>query len=122
VFQRPEKRLCEEEDVFPKAIVNRGRPSTALTPANEDVITAAAERQLIAQELGISKATVSEELRNEKLYTCYYSQSARSFPEDRYVRIQFCEQLQLEHARNETFFDHKSLNETCFTPDGALTL
>jgi hypothetical protein len=103
VFRRSEKRLCEGEGVFPKATVNRGHPSTALTPANEDAITEAAERQRIAQELQISKATVSEVRRNEKLYPCYYSQSAHSFPEDRYVQSQFCEQLQLEHARNETF-------------------
>lgn len=102
--------------------MNRGRPRTALTPANEDAITAAAERQRIAQECGISKGTVSELLRNEKLYPCYYSQSPHSFPEDRHVRIQFCERLRLEHAKNEICFHHKSLNETCFAPDSALSI
>ena len=120
-FRRPEKRLCEGGDVFPKAFVNRDHPMTALTPANEHTIIAAAGRQRIAQELGISKATVSEVLRDEKLYPCYYSQSPHLFPENRHVRIHFCERLRLEHARNEIFFDHKSLNEACFTPDSALS-
>ena len=104
VFRRPEKRLCEAGGVFPKAIVNRSRPSTARTPTNEDVINAAVERQRIARELGITKATVSEVLRKEKLYPSCYSQNPLSFPEDRHVRIQFCERLRLEHARNEIFF------------------
>ena len=99
---------------------NRDRPSTALTPANEDAITAAVERQCIARELGLSKATVSEMLLKEMLYPLYYSQSPHSFPEDRHVRIQFRERLRHEHARNEIFFDHKSLSEARFTPDGAL--
>jgi len=83
VFRRPEKRLCEVGAVS-KANVNRDRPSTALTPENEDAITTAAERQNIAREFGISKATVSEVLLNEKLYPCYYSQRAHSFPENRH--------------------------------------
>lgn len=108
--------------MFPKATMNRNRPNTALMPANKDVITAAVERQRISRELGMSKATVSEVLRKEKLYPCCYSQSPLSFPEYRHVRIQLCERLRLENSRNEIFFYPKCLNEARFTSDGALSI
>jgi hypothetical protein len=60
------------------ADVNAGRRRTARTPTNEDVVTAAVERQSwrsprdTAQELGLSKARDLEVLHGEKLqpYHC----------------------------------------------------
>jgi hypothetical protein len=60
VFRRLEQRLRETGSVTPTATVNAGRPRTVPTPANEDAIIAAVEREPwrisrdIARELGLS--------------------------------------------------------------------
>jgi hypothetical protein len=45
VFRRLEQRLRETGSVTPTALVNAGRPRSVRTPANEDAIIAAVERE-----------------------------------------------------------------------------
>jgi hypothetical protein len=64
VFRRLEQRLRETGSVTPTALVNAGRPWAVRTPANEDAIIAAVERDLwrssrdIARDLRLSQPRV----------------------------------------------------------------
>jgi hypothetical protein len=64
VFRRLAQRLRETGSVTPTALVNAGRPRTVQTPANEDVIIAAVEREAwrssrdIVREFGLSQPRV----------------------------------------------------------------
>jgi hypothetical protein len=92
---RLEQRLRETGSVTPTALVNAGRPGTVRTPANEDAIIAAVEREPwrssrdIERELGLSQPKVLEVLLDDQLHPYHYSRSAHLFPEDRPLRMKF---------------------------------
>jgi hypothetical protein len=82
VFRRQKQRLRERGSVTPTALVNAGRPRTVRTPANEDAITAAVEREPwkssrdIARELGLSQQRGLEVLHDDQLHSYHYSPGA----------------------------------------------
>jgi hypothetical protein len=55
VFRRLEQRLSETGIVTPTALVNAGRSRNVRTPANEDAIIAAVERQPLRSSRDISR-------------------------------------------------------------------
>jgi hypothetical protein len=122
VFRRLEQCLRETGSVTSTALVNVGRPRTVRPPANEDAITAAVEREPwrssrdIARELGLSQPRVLEVLHDDQLHPYHYSRGAHLFPDDRFLRMQFCEWLRHQHAADELFW-HNILwtDEACFT-------
>jgi hypothetical protein len=73
-FRRLEQRLRETGSVTPTVFVNASRPQTLQTPANEDAIIAAVEREGwrsssdIARELGLSQPRVLEVLHDDELH------------------------------------------------------
>jgi hypothetical protein len=82
VFRRLEQRLHETGSVKPTALMNAGRPRTVRTPANEDAIISAVEREPwrssheIERELGLSQPGVLEVLHEDQLHPYHYSRSA----------------------------------------------
>jgi hypothetical protein len=72
VFRRLEQRFRETGSVTTTALVNSDRPRTVRTPANEDAIIAAVEREPwrssrdIARELGLSQRRVLEVLHDDQ--------------------------------------------------------
>jgi hypothetical protein len=84
MFRRLEQRLRETGSVTPTALANAGRPRTVRTPANEDVIIAAVEREPwrssrdIARELRLSQPSVLEVLYDDQLHPYHYSRSAHT--------------------------------------------
>jgi hypothetical protein len=114
MFRRLEQRLRDTGSVTPTALMNAGRPRTVRTPANEDAIIAAVEREPwrssrdIARELGLSQPRILEVLHDDQLHPYHNSRSAHLFPDDRSLRKQFCEWLQ-QHAADELFFTQHSL-------------
>jgi hypothetical protein len=121
VFRRLEQHLREIGSVTPTALVSVGLPRTARTPANEDAIITAVERELwrssgdIARELGLSQPRVLEVLHDDQLHPYHYLQSAHLFPDDRPLRMQFCEWLRHQHAANEIFLHILWTDEACLT-------
>jgi hypothetical protein len=87
VFRRLEQCLRETGSVTPTALVNAGRPRTVRTPANEDAILAAVEREPwrssrdIVRELGLSQPRVLEILHDDQLHPYHYSRSTHLFPD-----------------------------------------
>jgi hypothetical protein len=96
VFRRLEQRLRETGSVNPAALVNGGRPQTTRTPASEDAIFAAVEREPrgisrdITRELRPSQPRVLEVPHHDQLHPYHYSWSAHLFPDDHLLRIQLC--------------------------------
>jgi hypothetical protein len=129
VFRRLEQRLRETGRVTPTALVNAGRPWTVRTPANEDAIIAAVEREPwessrdIARELGLPQPRVLEVLHDDQMHPYHYSRSAHLFPDDRPLRMQYCAWLRHQHAADE-FFLHNILwtDEACFTREGVFNV
>jgi hypothetical protein len=91
----------------------------------EVTVTAAVEREpwrslrVMARELGLSQTRALEEFRDDELHPYQHSRSARLFPDDRPLRMQFCEWLYHQHFAEE-LFSHKILykGESCFTHKG----
>jgi hypothetical protein len=130
VFRRLEQRLCETGSVIPHtALANSGLPRTVRTPANEDAIIAALEREPwrssrdIARELGLSQLRVLEVLHADQLHPYHYSRSAHLFADDHPLRMQFCEWLRHQHAADELLL-HNILwtDEACFTREGVFSV
>jgi hypothetical protein len=129
VFRRLEQRLRETGRVTSTAHVNADRPRTVRTPANEDTIIAAAEREPwrssrdIAKEFGLSQPSVLKVLHDDQLHSYHYSRSAHLFPDDRPLQMQFYEWLH-QHAADELLL-HNILwwtDEACFTREGVLSV
>jgi hypothetical protein len=125
MFRRLEQRLRGTTT----ALVNAGRPRTVRTPANEDDIISAVEREPwrssrdIARELGLSQPRVLEVLHGDQLHPYHYSRSAHLVPDDRPLRMQFCEWLRHRYAADK-FFLHNILwtDEACFTREGVFNV
>jgi hypothetical protein len=124
VFRRLEQRLRETGSVTPVALVNAGRPRTVRTPANEDAIIAAVEKLTrYRTRIGLSQPRVLEVLYDDQLHPYHYSRSAHLSPDDRPLRMQFCEWLRHQHTADELFF-HNILwtDEACFTREGVFNV
>jgi hypothetical protein len=114
VFRRLEQRLPEIGSVTTTALVNAGHPRTVRTPAKEDAIIAAVEREPwrscdIPRELGLSQPRVLEVLNDNQLHPYHYSRSAHLFSVDRPLRMQFYELLH-QHAADELLFTQHSVD------------
>jgi hypothetical protein len=76
VFRLLEQHLRETGSVTPMALVNAGRPWTVWTPANENAIIAAVEREPwrrdITRKLGLSQPRVLEVLHDDQLHPYHH--------------------------------------------------
>jgi hypothetical protein len=97
MFLRLQQRLCETISVTLATHLNGGRPRTVRTPVNEYVIIAAVKREpwrssrVISHEFGPSQPRVLEVLHGDQLHPYHHSWRADFFPDDRPLRMQFCE-------------------------------
>jgi hypothetical protein len=107
MFRRLEQRPWGTGSVTPTAHLNAGRPRTLRTPANEDAIISAVERELsissldIGGELRVSQTRVLKVFRDDQLHPYHQSRNAHLFPDYQPVRIQICERLRHQHTADE---------------------
>jgi hypothetical protein len=130
LFRRLEQRLREIGSATLTALVNAGCPRTVRTPANEYAIIAAVEREPwrnsrdIAREFGLFQPRVLKYFMTINcIHTTHYSLSAHLFPDDRPLRMQFCEWLRHQRTADELFL-HNILwtDEACFTREGVFNV
>jgi hypothetical protein len=109
VLRRLEQGLRETGSLTPTALVNAGRSRTVRTPANEDGIIAAVEREPwissrdIAWELEISQPRVLEVLHDDQLHLYHYSRSAHLFSDDRPLQTQYANGYDTNTLRMSSF-------------------
>jgi hypothetical protein len=101
--------------------MNVGHRRTVQTPTTGRELCRSA--RAISRELTISGPRVFEVLQNDQLKPYHYSQSARLFPDDPPVRIEFCGWLRHQHAADELFLHNiRWSDEAYFTREGAFNV
>jgi hypothetical protein len=116
------------EALTPIGRINAGCPQSVWAPATEDAIILAVERDPsrssrdIARELELPQVPVLNTLHDDELQPYHYLQNQHQLPEDRPLRMQFCEWSCQQHAADALYENILWTDEGCFTREGVFNV